>query len=143
MAYRGLSATFAWRATSTLVHSRLRDRLRKGTHRRPCPSCVSAKPGANDRVGESKPVADDGGLLGVPVQALFDGDRDLLGGDAALDRLHHELGGVELLLAQNELGQDGGANGTVAVGAVGDVGAGDEGDAAVVENDARLPARRV
>ena len=41
---------------------------------------------------------------------VLDRDRDLLGGDAALDRLDHELGGVELLLAQNQLRQDGGAD---------------------------------
>ena len=71
-------------------------------------------------------VADDRGLLRVAVEALLDRDRHLLGGDAALDRLDHELGGVELLLAQDELGEDGGADRAVAVGAVGDLGAGDE-----------------
>ena len=72
------------------------------------------------------------------MEALFDRDRDLLGGDPALDRLDHELGGVELLLAQDQLGEDGGADGAVAVGAVGDVGAGDEGDETVEEDDAEL-----
>ena len=72
------------------------------------------------------------------MEPLLDGDRDLLRRDAALDRLDHELGGVELLLAQDELGEDRGADGSVAVGAVGDVGAGDEGDEAVEEDDAEL-----
>ena len=83
------------------------------------------EPGADDRVGEADAVADDGGLLRVAVQPLLDGDRHLLGGDAALDRLDHELRGVELLLAQDQLGEDRGAHGAVAVGAVGDVGPGD------------------
>ena len=83
------------------------------------------QPGPDDRVGEADAVAEDRRLLRVAVEALFDRDRDLLGGDAALDRLDHELGGVELLLAQDQLREDGGADGAVAVGAVGDVGAGD------------------
>src|ERR1043166_7593830 len=99
---------------------------------------ASAEPGADDGVGEAEAVADDGGLLGVAVEALLDRDRDLPGGDAALDRLDHELGGVELLLAQDQLRQDGGADGAVAVGAVGDVGAGDQGDEAIEEDNAEL-----
>src|SRR5258708_19736475 len=73
------------------------------------------------------------------MEALGDGHGNLLGGDAALDRLDHELGGVELLLAQHKLGQHGGADGAVAVGAVADLGAGDEGDEAVEEDDSPLP----
>src|SRR4051812_41520799 len=98
----------------------------------------SAQPGADDRVGKAHPVAEDSRLLRMAVEALLNGDRDLLGGDAALDRLDHELGGVELLLAQDELGEDGGADGAVAVGAVADVGTGDEGGEAVGEEDAGL-----
>jgi hypothetical protein len=40
------------------------------------------------------------------MHPVCDGDRHLLGRDAALDRLDQELGGVELLLAQDELGQN-------------------------------------
>lgn len=44
----------------------------------------SAKPGADDGVGEAHSVAEDGGLLRVAVQALFDRDRDLDRGHARL-----------------------------------------------------------
>src|ERR1700744_6561977 len=97
-----------------------------------------AEPGADDGVGEAEAVAHHGGLLRVAVEALFDRDRDLFGGDAALDRLDHELGGVELLLAEDELGEDRGADGAIAVRAVGNVGAGDEADHPVEEDDAEL-----
>ena len=44
----------------------------------------SAQPGPDDRVGEAEAVADDRRLLRVAVEALGDGHRDLLGGDARL-----------------------------------------------------------
>ena len=63
-------------------------------------------------------------------------------GHAALDRLDHELRGVELLLAQHELRQHAGAHRAVAVRAVADLGARDERHEAVEEHDAHL-AREV
>src|SRR4249919_235562 len=103
-------------------------------YRPPTPNHLP-QPGPDDRVRESNPVTEDRWLLGVTVKPLFHGYRNLLGRNPPLDRLDHELGGVELLLAQDQLGEDGGADGAVAVGAVGDVGAGDGGDDPVEEDD--------
>src|SRR5690349_18834795 len=96
------------------------------------------QPGADDRVGEAEAVADDGGLLRVAVQASLDRDRYLGRRDAALDRLDHELGRVELLLTQDQLRQHSRTDGAVAVGAVAHLRAGDEGDETIEEDDAEL-----
>ena len=77
------------------------------------------------------------------MQAAGDGHRHLLGGHAALDRLDHELGGVELLLAQDELRQHAGSHRAVAVRAVADLGPRDERDEAVEEDDAELAGEGV
>src|SRR4029079_7225629 len=97
------------------------------------------EPGPNDRVREADAVADDGGLLRMTVPAVRNRHRHLLGGDTALDRLDQELRGVELLLAQDELGQDVAAHRSVPIRAVADLGAGDEGDHPVEEHDPELP----
>src|SRR5207342_652915 len=96
------------------------------------------QPGADDGVGEAHAIAEDSGLLGMTVQAALHSYGDLFSWNAALDRLDHELGGVELLLTEDQLREHGRADGPVAVGAVADLGAGDEGDEAVEEDDAEL-----
>lgn len=72
-----------------------------------------------------------------------DGDRHLHRAQPLLERLDEELRAVELLLAQHEPREHLGADRPVAVGAVGDLGAGERRDEPVEEGDPELARERV
>src|SRR3954468_4087765 len=79
------------------------------------PPVERTPPRAQDRAGEPKPVAQGLRLLRLPVTAPRDRHRHLERSHPAGDRLDQQLGGVELLLAQVELGERVGADRAEAV----------------------------
>src|SRR5439155_17438422 len=74
----------------------------------------------DDDLREAPPVAEAGGLLGLPARARDDRDGDLDHARALTERFDQDLARPELVLLQHEPLEELGASGPVAAGRVGD-----------------------